>query len=239
MRRLIISLISKSIFFILLSIPMLGQNSDADLGSWSGFELKYKLDDHWKFSLEEQLRLKEDLATIDAFFTQLSAEFELSKKIELGAGLRFIRSNDNKGNIQGYESHVRFQFDTALKSSLKRFAFKQRLRYQHKTEVGANKPENIEPNQHLRFKSGVEYKIKNWRFDPKIAGEIYYQLGDSRVNEIDKMRLSIGTGFKVKKVGKFSVNYLFERELNSSNPFKNHIIDLKYTLEFRSLKNRG
>lgn len=238
MRRFVISSVSKSIFLILLSFPVLAQNSDSDLASWSGFELTYKLNDNWKFSMEEQLRLKENLGVIDAFFSQVSAEFNINKKIEFGAGLRFIRSNDNKGNIQGYESHLRFQFDTALKSNLKQFAFKQRLRYQHKTEVGSNKPENTQPNQHLRLKSGIEYKIKNWKFDPKIAGEIFYQLGAGKVNEIDKMRISIGTSFKVKKVGGFTLNYLFERELNSSDAFRNHILDLKYTLEFKSSKKR-
>lgn len=230
----------KIVKYLLLSLFLFNLNTygqnETDFHSWSALQLNYELNKSWKLALEEQLRLKEDLSTVDAFFTELTAQFEPNKKFEFGAGFRFIRANDNKGAIQGYESHIRYHFDMAYKSRIKQLALKQRLRYQRKKEVGSNKPNDVKVNPHIRYKSTITYKIKNWKLDPRFGAELFYQLGEERTREWDKLRLSIGSSWNIKKLGDLNFAYLFEKQLNAITPFKYHILSLKYGMDLNKSK---
>ncbi len=82
----------------------------SDFESWSSIGVEYKTS-RWDFALEEQLRLRNNSSIIDEYFTQLEAGYELFNNFDLRAGMRFIRNNDTKGKIRGYENHLRLQFD--------------------------------------------------------------------------------------------------------------------------------
>ena len=109
------------------------QSEDTDdLESWTSIGLKYKLNKKWSFGLEEQLRLDENISEVSKYFTELDAEYSISKSFDIGGGLRYIRNNDNKGNIQGYENHFRFHVDATYKHKINALSLKYRLRYQNK-----------------------------------------------------------------------------------------------------------
>mgnify|MGYP000751883907 CR=1 FL=1 len=188
---------------ILMSTVNFGQNEgDKDWASWNTIGIEYKLNDKWSFGLEEQFRLKENFSAVDNFFTQLSADYEIFKNFEIGGGIRYIRENDNKGNIQGYENHFRFQFDAKYKYKINNFKIGYRLRYQIKNELGLSEEEGDYANQNIRFKTSVAYNFKNWSFDPKFSAEIFNRFQEGRDNGFNKYRLTFGTDYKIKNFGK-------------------------------------
>lgn len=228
----LLSITLMAVFFSGLSF---GQSGDSDWGSWNTIGLEYKLDKKWTFSLEEQLRLKEDISVIDEYFTQVGAEYKLFKDFKIAGGLRYIRQNDNQGNIQGYENHFRYNIDAAYKHDINNFTLGYRLRYQNKNELGVSSEEGDYANQNIRLKASIEYNISNWKLDPKFSAELFNHFEKEDDNGFSKYRLTFGTDYKIKKFGKIGVFYRFEKELNVDLPDVTNIIGLKYIY---TLKNK-
>jgi hypothetical protein len=202
--------------------------TDSDWASWNTIGVEYKLNKKWSFGLEEQLRLKENISVVDNYFTQLSADYKLFKGFKLGAGVRYIRDNDNQGNIQGYENHFRFQIDAMYKHEINDFKIGYRLRYQNKNELGVSSDEGDYANQNIRFKTSLEYNIKHWKLDPKFSAEIFNKFQEGEENGANKFRLTLGTDYKIENFGKIGVFYRYQKELNVDFPEETNVVGLKY-----------
>jgi hypothetical protein len=224
-----------ALLFCTSALPAIAQGSETAFGSWTGIELRYSISD-FTFSLEEELRLKDDLKALDELFTEISAEYEPGKNLEFGTGIRFIRNNDNTGGIQGNENLYRYHIDAVYKASLKKLRLRQRVRYQNKNEIGSNNRYITSVNQHLRYKSAATYKIRNWKADPQFAVELFYQLGKRRPNEFDKIRWTLGTDLSLGNRSELKIDYRYEHELNSSKPTHYHILSVAYAISFKANK---
>tara|TARA_R110001583_G_scaffold1670_1_gene12982 strand:+ start:1331 stop:2032 length:702 start_codon:yes stop_codon:yes gene_type:complete len=218
---------------IMVITANISYSQNSDLANWTTIELKYKLNKKWNFGIEEQLRLKEDISTIDEYFTQLNTEYSITKSFKLGGGFRYIRENDNVGKVQGYKNHFRFQVDASFKQKINDFSIKYRLRYQNKNELGVSNSEGDYANQHIRFKTSIGYNIKNWKLDPEFSAEIFNHFETGKENGFDKYRLTLGTEYKIKKIGTLGVYYRIEKELNETIPETTNIIGLKYSYTFK------
>lgn len=203
------------------------------LASWNAIGLQYKLNKKITFDLEHHLRYKEDFTVINEYFTQFRTGYNFAKNFELVGGLRFIRENDTKGRLQGYENHFRFQVDLIYNYKIKSVDIGYRLRYQNKNYLD----ENDIARQNLRFKTSLAYKIKKWPLDPNFSAEIFnrYRI-DGDTNGFSKYRLTFGTSFKLKKIGKFKCYYRIEKELNVNTPEALKIMGFKYTYSIKNKK---
>lgn len=230
------------LYVILLAIPtsLIAQNGTyvevRDLESWSTVQLNYKANKKWTFGLQEQLRLKDNSSTVSEYFTQIEAEYKMLSKLKIGAALRYIRENDDQGNVQGYENHFRFQVDATYKYKISGFNLSHRLRYQNKNELGIDELEGDYNKHTFRLKTGVQYKIKNWKFDPKASIEIFHRSEELEESNFNKFRFTIGTDYKIKGAGKIGLFYRIENQLNVSYPKTTNIIGFKYTYTLKSKK---
>lgn len=205
-----------------------------DLESWMAVSLKYKPNKKWSFALEEQLRLDEDISEVSEYFTEVDAEYSISKSFDIGGGLRYVRENDNEGNIQGYENHLRFHVDASYKHKINAFTLQYRLRYQNKNELGVDTSEGDYAKQNIRFKTSIEYDFKKWKLDPKFAAEIFNHFEKEDDNGFSKYRLTLGTDYKIKKLGKIGLFYRVEKELNVDLPETTRIIGFKYSYTIKN-----
>ncbi len=233
------------IFLLSILLPMLFTQSAfsqdgefktiRDLESWGSFNLKYKINKDWKIGLEEQVRFSNNSSEVDAFFTELNTDYDFSKNVYCGIGLRYIRQNDNVGDIQGFESHMRLHFDLGYKYKAQRFNIDTRIRFQTKNELGISKEQGDYANNNLRLKTGLEYNFKNWKLDPEFSAEIFRQYENGE-NEFNKLRFTIGTKYNLKAFGKIRLFYRMEKELNTSYPKTTNILGIKYTYSLKSKK---
>ena len=222
------------LILLIVITSSISYSQNSDFANWTTIGLEYKLNKKWNIGIEEQLRLKEDISTIDEYFTQLNTEYSVSKNFKLGGGLRYIRENDNEGKIQGYENHFRFNADASFKQHINNFTIKYRLRYQNKNELGVSNSEGDYANQHIRFKTAIGYNFKNWKLDPKFSAEIFNHFEEGKKNGYDKYRLTIGTEYKLKNLGEIKIFYSIEKELNERFPKTTNIIGLKYTYTIKN-----
>lgn len=203
----------------------------SDFETWSRAGINVKVNKNISFGLEQQLRLKSNSSEVDAYFTEVNGKYKLNSGIWLGAGLRYLRENDTRGNIQGYENHLRYNLDAGFKHSVKRLKLGYRIRFQSKNELGISEEEGDFANNHLRLKVGGEYNIKKWKFDPKLSFEIFHQMQEGTENGLSKFRATIGTDYDLKKYGDIGLFYRLERELNPAYvdyPNTTYIVGLSY-----------
>lgn len=197
-----------------------------DLEFWSSVEFKYKYSKKWSFSLEEQLRLRDNASNVDIYFTELGLNYKLNKHFNAGFNGRFIYDNDDVGKIQGYENHFRWNADLSYSHSAGDFDFDYRLRYQSKNELGISELDGDIPRNVFRFKYGVDYNFKSWKLDPEFSAEIFNEVQPD--NEFDKIRFTLGTSYKTKNYGDFGAFFRMEKELTGLYPKTTNIVGLKY-----------
>lgn len=129
--------------------------------------------------------------------------------------------------------YFRFHLDVSYRLKIGALLFRYRVRYQNRNEIGVSPSEGDYANQHIRFKTALTYKIKNWKLDPVFSAEIFHHFEEGEKNGFDKYRLTIGTAYKIKKLGKIGLFFRMERTLNTVLPKTTNIIMVKYTYTLR------
>jgi hypothetical protein len=197
-----------------------------DLESWTSAKLKYQFSKKLDFGIEEQLRLKDNARTVDQYFTEITAGYDITKHIGIGLGGRYIKQNDNVGKIQGYENHFRWNADLAYKHKIERFDLKYRIRYQNKDELQISEAQGDTAKHTVRLKVSADYDIKNWKLDPEVAAELFNRLNNSE--GLYRIRFTVGTTYEFKKAGELGAFYRIEKALQGNSPKTTNIIGVQY-----------
>lgn len=231
--------ISINIFFRLFLVLLFStvQNSFAqnlsDTEGWSSIEVGLNISKKLSFSVSEHLRYRNKISTMSNYFTQLETSYEIFKDFNLGGGVRFIRENDDVGNIQGLETHFRYQFEINYKHDLKMLTLFYRLRYQHKNEIGLPEEEVNIPNEYIRFRMGLGYKLDDPAIGLRLKGELFNQIQKENLeNGFNRYRLTFDTYKKFKNFGKVTLFYGFQKNFNRIELKQKSIIGIKYKYSF-------
>ena len=204
-----------------------------DFELWTAVGIDYSVSKKFKISLSEHLRLKENAQTTDAYFTELSLEYELFKDFEIGVGFRHITKNDNQGAKQGFENHFRYNIDLSYKYDMNRFTASHRIRYQNKNQLGVDEAGGDLTSQGVRVKSGLKYDFKKSLFTPSFSLEIFNKFNNNDSFNISKYktskyRLTYGLSYKWDEVGKFRLFYRRENNIIEKQPKNVNILGLNY-----------
>ncbi len=226
----------KKQFIIALMCLLLGSLAFSqvrrDLASWSSIELGYKINNDWKLGLEGQYRLKGNLKVEDQYFAELSLKRKLTRNFDVVGGLRYARFNDDQGNIQGYQSRLRWQTDVLYGTRVGDLKIGLRLRYQNRGELGRI---DNDPNvQRLRLKTALEYKIEGWPLDPEVSGELFSRFEKGEATKVDRYRVTLGTQYDVKKAGSFGAFWRIESSIGETIKDNIYILGLSYSYTFKN-----
>jgi hypothetical protein len=229
---------------IIVSFTQLSAQESNDFEGWSSLQLDIKATKKLSFSVAEHVRYKNDISTLNNYFTQLETNYEIFKDFQLGGGVRFIKKNDDIGNKQGIESHFRFQLDARYQHKVKQLNLSYRLRYQNKNELGFSEEEGDVTKEYLRFMMGVGYKLKSIGIVFKLKGELFDNISKGSGSKvINRNRFTLMASKRFNKIGKFSIFYRIQETIKpQENLFlpdfttvSKQIIGLRYSylLDFR------
>lgn len=212
------------LIFIMATTGTFAQDSTVvrDFELWTGVNLKKSfLDKKLTFRLSQEFRFEDNSTSINNYFTEFGAKYELIDGLRLGAGYRFIRNNRNSG----YRNEGRFFADASYRHKLDRFSFGYRLRFQNQSALGNVTNDDVYNKLRLRIKAG--YNIPNWKLDPYLSAEGFYTIATDNINYVstitesekhagfEKFRLTLGTSYKINKWFKIDGFYRLEREIGS------------------------
>ena len=223
------------IVFSILSVQMNIAQNNSDLEGWNSVGLDLKASKKLSFSIEEHLRLRNDISTVKNYFTQIKANYEVLKNIEFGGGIRYITKNDDVGNKQGLRAYFRYQFDVSYTQKLNKIGVLFRLRYQNKNQLGMSEEEGDIAKEFVRARIGVGYKIKAVKLNVRLFAEHFNQPNNSKLAQTEtRMRYTLKISRKFKKIGTFTVFYgLQENNLNQEKTNKSFLgFKYAYKIDF-------
>ena len=214
---------------LLLASFLFGQETN-DMEGWSSIELDVKANKNLSFSVSEHLRYRNDITTLKNYFTQAKVQYELFKNFEIGAGIRYITSNDDTGNIQGYEPLFRYQFDAIFSDKIDKVTVLFRLRYQNKNELGFSESEGDIPVEYTRYRMGFDYRIKALKLNAKLFGEAFNEAKTTDSNGgFNRHRYTLRISRKFKNFGTVGMFYANQSDYSTNTKKNKSIIGFKYS----------
>lgn len=230
-------LIHTLIILFTISTQMVTSQNNSDLEGWNSVGLDLKASKKLSFSIEEHLRLRNDISTVKNYFTQIKANYEVLKNFELGGGIRYITRNDDVGNKQGLESFFRYQFDASYTQKINKIGVLLRLRYQNKNQLGMSEEEGDIAQEFIRTRIGLGYKIKAVKLNVRLFAEHFNQPNNSKLEHTEtRTRYTLKLSRKFKKIGAFTVFYgIQENNLNQEKTNKS-FIGFKYAYKINFTK---
>lgn len=227
----------KKLFYIatVLSVSVGVQAQDVrltDVELWLKVGAKVDLTQKLKLTFEEQIRFDNDVADLKSYHSELDFRYELNEHFDLVGVGRFITRNDNEGANQGFENRFRYQLGTIYAHRTGQWRFKHRLLYQNQNDLEKTKTQGDVHEQFWRLRSNVEYKVKDWKYDPQFRVEYFGALNSSQNDAVNEFRVGFGTEREYSGLGEFGFFFLmdFYREGNVS--FVDQAFFLKYTYLF-------
>jgi len=178
-----------------------------DFQGWTTLKGQLRLGESWTVELKEQFRLKNDLATFDREFRQLTLGFSpqwgaVAEAQEMVLGARLILLNDDQGNKQGLERFFRWHADHNVKVEVGRWTVSSRIRYQERTAIqlaGDADAAAEGVKRTWRVKAGLAYDIKGWKLDPRCSLERFFVPVPEGWPSDGAWRARFGTDFKTGK----------------------------------------
>ncbi len=202
--------------------------SETDTELWLKAGAEVRLGDHWELALEEQLRFNNNIGEVKNYHTEFDLKYNLTKTLDLRFASRYIRRNRDSG----YEERFRYQVGAGFKHELNRLEFKHRALFQNRNTLNVSEAEGDIPRHYFRWRSGLEYKIRDWKYDPIFRVEYFAATNGAKAGTDDSIRLSIGTERKYDGIGEFGIFYLYEHTVDAIDTEKTHILSLRYSYRF-------
>ena len=99
--------------------------------NWYSTSISFDLNDYWKFSFENQLRVKHIDEKFDRNFIELDIQRLFKSEffnIIIGGSYRYLLINDDVGSSKSIENHKRFSYFIAQKIKIDRLLMNQLIK---------------------------------------------------------------------------------------------------------------
>lgn len=194
------------------------QNNPEDFNVWSGVSIEKQLMNKLEGEIEIENRLRENASQTASNLIQLGIKYKGLKKIDLYTNYRFT----NRVNKHTNRIDFRASWD---KKIIKRTKLKITL----KSQFDKDSDEKYWDSE-LRFKWGIERKIKNRTIYPYFSNEWFYNLSDSG-SEFDGFRMSLGVSIDTFKNQSLDIGFTKDIEINTSYPENRNILGISYKID--------
>jgi len=206
-----------TLMFIFFAGIAAGQTNDAEL--WSGVSIKKKITKDITGSLEQQVRLDQNISSPKNIFTEARVSYRFNKIFKYSVSYRFINRNQVE---DGYVTGNRFTGDLRVRYKMKPLVFTYRNRMQREYRMEELGVRQINYN---RNKLALALDLDK-KFSPYISFEIYYHLNKE---EFNKNRYTVGVDFDLKNRNELSVFYRLQQDYNVNNPVNAYIIGIGFS----------
>ena len=211
-------------------------NSNDFRGRLEGaFEWEVVDDLSLKASLE--MRLKNDLSTIDRLQTGIGLEYEACKHFNLGVDYLLINTHEI-GRWERPRHRANLNLEGKIKVGRFEFALRERVQTTFRTD-SVNRYEKMNPELILRSRLSAEYNIRHSRWTPYLLFELHNTLNSPAVvanykrdpysvdNYITRYRAGAGAKFKVSRNHRLDFFYYFDYDRKYNIDYKGNKGDLK------------
>jgi hypothetical protein len=238
---------------VCVATPTIAQ--DDDFGLWGEVNVEKKLNKKWTLGAGAEYRSRDNVKESDRWSFGADATYKVTDWLKASAGYSFLYDNVYKVNNSGkkYADYwsIRHRFNVSLTAS-KSFgnlsvSLRERWQYTYRpertvdrywtyTDEDDDRYEGEKADEHTysgkannkwRNRLQLKYKLSKM-VRPYVAGETYVA-----GSGMDKLRLSLGTEFRITKKHSLDVRYLFQKAYDDDDEEGNkHVIGFGYTYKF-------
>jgi hypothetical protein len=227
MKRILLILL----FLLFLINCFFSAFSQSDWGSSFSVDVSKKLLPKLNLSLEEDFRLRDNFSTAERFSSTLEMSYKPWKFLKTGGAYNLINYNHPTKN---WEIRHRYYLYAMGIYSLKRFTLSLRERFQSTYRAGVEETSTrANPKNYLRSRLKLEYNIRKSHFEPYFSAEFYNTLNDPQENEMNKIRYSLGTAYKLNKRNSFELYYRYTNFLEDDEISGKNMICVSYSFSWR------
>lgn len=190
-----------------------------DYGVWSGISISKNISDNLEFSSEAQTRLDYDASRLGAAFTNFTLSREISPYWKLSSAARLGVSRTNEYAVEPLRRiSVSAKYKRPLFSNL---SASLRFQYQLKTEL----------RQTFRLSPALYYKVsKKLRF--AFSTELFFKPSQEGFYQ-SGFRYRLMAKHKASKRRWVSFGYQIEQQINTTDPWTQHVFICSYDLELK------
>jgi hypothetical protein len=195
--------------------------------------------DDLSFEAGLQLRLNNDLGTVDCFHTSFGAEYEACKNFSIGAD--YILINGYESDKRAWDK-PRHRLNVNLTGSVKlgrvELSLRERVQTTFRTD-SVNLYEKPKNEVILRSRLMTEYSIRHTRWTPYVLFELHNTLNAPKVvmnyksdpfaydNYITRYRVGVGTKLRATRNHRLDFYYYFDYDRGYDIDYKGNKGDLK------------
>ena len=208
---------------LLLSCAAFSVSAEEDFGSNISVELSKKLNKKIDISLEEEVRLNQNMGHFDRLASTLGADFKLIKKhLKGGVAYSALLYNETNYCLLNHRAIATLTGSTNAGN----FEFSLRARYQATFQDDSyGNTHKVDPKQIVRGKAEVEYEFTKIKLYPYISAEAYYEIAKKDCNRI---KYAVGAKKKINRHNSVALGFLFDDKLKSNN----YYLQLGYSYKF-------
>lgn len=186
---------------------------------WEVFGVDFPVGKAFKVYLEKQLRYEGKFTNMESDLSEVGLRYRLSRRLDLRVNYRFVSRFEEKRNRLDANIYFRFKFGD--------FKISNRARFQ--SEVIEDRG-GTETEREFRDRLRLTY-TGGKRLSPYCGGEIFVGLGEGGEAR-NKLRLTGGVNWKVKKRVTVGLFYHFQNDLVKDRSEKDHIFGMKFKYSF-------
>lgn len=199
-----------------------------DLRLWTGVQVEKDFAKDWTVSLQEELRLKNNMSGIGNYFTELALQYRINKHFALKGAYRFTRDR-KKDNA--YQNLSRYHFDLKYRGKIAFLTIHYRARYQREVDAGELFHLDVPYEKYFRNRIGVRLNSLE-KITPYARAEVFQLFTPYDSPMFEYWRFETGILAELGKVGEFRLAWGFNREIQPPVPAMIYMFRVNYTYSF-------
>ncbi|MCT4579918.1 MAG: DUF2490 domain-containing protein [Flavobacteriales bacterium] len=208
-----------------LSLSNFGQ----EIGSSGWFSVIAKKKLSKNTTLKTELGFRESTINDKTRYLDLALKYKINKHLKLSGGYRY---GLDKENFDYFETGHRFNIDLSTKYSIiKKLKFNYRFRFQKRYSNPFTSDLGHLPNNNFRNRLSLRYK-QNKKLYFVGGTELFIKQNYSTTPFFNKIRGLAGADYKINKKQTISISYIYQQEIQVTNPKTQNILSLEYYLDF-------
>ena len=196
-------------FFLLLQWSYGADDSE----SWSSIGFETKLPYSLNLEFEQELRLKDQLATFKQTFSEVSLSCPVFDGFKIQVPFRYITYKDEIKQRLGFSGSYKYSFNP--------------VRLKHRTKYQRTYKKGEIPEELIRNKFSIIYRL-NKKIEPYVSGELFH-LYNTQNEKFDEYRVSLGVAVDLPGKNSIKIFYIYKKEdINEASPDEVSIFGLGY-----------
>ncbi len=220
-----------NIGFLMVAITfchvLTGQTRDA--GLWISAEGEFRLNPRWSVVGSTEVRMHENWLELGAFIAEVGLERNLGDRWRLAGGMRLAL---NQQTDRTYVFRNRFFADVRYRYRVGKFDVVGRIKYQQQNEGWIWEDRVLMADHYLRAGAEIRWRATQ-SIRPYIGSELYFPLYAWQLQYPDKLRVQAGIEYRINKAHSFDLGFLYQQEINVSQPERDYVACLGYVFSPR------